>query len=137
MGGFGKGKAIHGHDAVRYIKPLFRERAFFSFFGFACGHRPQLVTVTDHSSLRSQTTARGTWPWFVFSRPILAAGEPGIAAANSPDSFEHTANRAIFLNRQNHVCAARRLETAHRRQKRADALLVKEHQGDKQEGNAA
>ena len=65
-------------------------------------------------------------------RRIVAARKKGIAAKNAPNPLDCATHRAVFLYRQNHVGAARRLKTAHRWQKRAKALLVKQHQSDQE-----
>ena len=63
-----------------------------------------------------------------FTRPtlrrIIAAGIPGIAAADAPDSAPHAADRAILLHGPNEIGAARRLKTAASSQDRAERILV-------------
>jgi len=62
------------------------------------------------------------------SRRIVAAGIPGIAAADAPNAAARAANRAVFSHRLDEIGAASRMEAASGAQCRADEHLIQPNQ---------
>ena len=61
---------------------------------------------------------------------VIAAGVPGVAAADAPAALEDATNRPIFFNGTNRVIAAAWVKTADVAQKWAQKPLVKPDQPD-------
>jgi hypothetical protein len=71
------------------------------------------------------------------SRRIVAAGIPGVAAADSPDAPQGAADRPVLPHRADEILAATRLEAAAAAQQRANRPLVEPHQADQQQAGDA
>ena len=90
-----------------------------------------LADRTGRTVALPRTWLRDCGGW---SRWVVAAWVPGVAAADAERAFPGSSDRAVLTDRSNHVVAARRLKTALLADDRAQRELIDAHKSNQRHG---